>query len=213
MQFPLYILIFKTQTFDNMKKLIYSTLALASLIFASACDKMNTEPEPKLYVNTWVVNFNKTDDTAKDEWMVFRLNADGTATIGGVLTDVETDFKNEVDMEKLTPEQKAFVDGLKDNDVWAMDGWYSIKINSDGSHVLCIVYDSLYENNEIRREGQSFSFKDVSKDHMLLFEGLDKNDKPTFYDVFSAETSTLKIGTFYNEKYFFDIPKKDADKS
>lgn len=198
-----------------MKKLIYSTLALIPLIFASACDKMNTEPaeEPKLYVNTWVVNFNKTNDTAKDEWMVFRLNADGTATIGGVLTDVEADFKNEVDVEKLTPEQKAFVDGLKDNDVWAMDGWYSIKINSDGSHVLCIVYDSLYENNEIRREGQSFSFKEVSKDHMLLFDGLDDNDKPTFYDVFSAETSTLKIGTFYNEKYFSDIPKKDADKS
>ena len=198
-----------------MKKLIYSTLALIPLIFASACDKMNSEPaeEPKLYVNTWVVNFNKTDDAAKDEWMVFRLNADGTATIGGVLTDVETDFKNEVDMEKLTPEQKAFVDGLKDNDVYSLDGWYSIKINSDGSHVLCIVYDSLYENNEKRREGQSFSFKDVSKDHMLLFEGFDKNDKPTFYDVFSAETSTLKIGTFYNEKYFSDIPKKDADKS
>lgn len=190
-------------------------MALIPLIFASACDKMNTEPaeEPKLYVNTWVVNFNKTNDTAKDEWMVFRLNADGTATIGGVLTDVETDFKNEVDMEKLTAEQRAFVDGLKDNDVWAMDGWYSIKINSDGSHVLCIVYDSLYENNEIRREGQSFSFKEVSKDHMLLFDGLDDNDKPTFYDVFSAETSTLKIGTFYNEKYFSDIPKKDADKS
>ena len=198
-----------------MKKLIYSTLALIPLIFASACDKMNTEPaeEPKLYVNTWVVNFNKTNDSAKDEWMVFRLNADGTATIGGVLTDVETDFKNEVDVEKLTPEQKAFVDGLKDNDVWAMDGWYSIKINSDGSHVLCIVYDSLYENNEKRREGQSFSFKEVSKDHMLLFDGFDDKDKPTFYDVFSAETSTLKIGTFYNEKYFSDIPKKDADKS
>lgn len=198
-----------------MKKLIYSTLALTSLIFASACDKMNTETaeEPKLYVNTWVVNFNKTNDTAKDEWMVFRLNADGTATIGGVLTDIETDFKNEVDMEKLTPEQKTFVDGLKDNDVWAMDGWYSIKINSDGSHVLCIVYESLYENNEKRREGQSFSFKEVSKDHMLLFDGFDDKDKPTFYDVFSAETSTLKIGTFYNEKYFSDIPKKDADKS
>lgn len=198
-----------------MKKLIYSTLALTSLIFASACDKMNTEPaeEPKLYVNTWVVNFNKTDDAAKDEWMVFRLNADGTATIGEVFTDIETDFKKGVDVEKLTPEQKAFVDGLKDNDVWAMDGWYSIKINSDGSHVLCIVYESLYENNEKRREGQSFSFKEVSKDHMLLFDGFDDNNKPTFYDVFSAETSKLKLGTFYNEKYFFGIPKKDADKS
>ena len=105
-----------------MKKLIYSTLALIPLIFASACDKMNTEPEPKLYVNTWVVNFNKTNDAAKDEWMVFRLNADGTATVGGVLTDVETDFKNEVDMEKLTAEQKAFVDGLKDNDVYIAHG-------------------------------------------------------------------------------------------
>lgn len=198
-----------------MKKLIYSTLALIPLIFASACDKMNSEPaeEPKLYVNTWVVNFNKTDDAAKDEWMVFRLNADGTATIGGVLTDVETDFKNGVDMEKLTAEQKAFVDGLKDNDVYSLDGWYSIKINSDGSHVLCIVYESLYGNNEKRREGQSFSFKEVSKDHMLLFDGFDDKDKPTFYDVFSAETSTLKIGTFYNEKYFSDIPKKEADKS
>lgn len=194
-----------------MKKLIYSTLALASLIFASACDKMDTE-QPA-YVNTWVVNFNKTDDATKDEWMAFRLNADGTATVGGVLTDVETDFKKGIDMEKLTAEQKAFVDGLKDNDVYAMDGWYSIKINSDGSHVLCIVYESLYENNEIRREGQSFSLKEVSKDHMLLFDGLDKNDKPSFYDVFSAETSTLKIGTFYNEKYFFGIPQKDADKS
>ena len=198
-----------------MKKLIYSTLALIPLIFASACDKMNTEQaeEPKLYVNTWVVNFNKTDDAAKDEWMVFRLNADGTATVGEILTDVETDFKKGVDMEKLTAEQKAFVDGLKDNDVYSLDGWYSIKINSDGSHVLCIVYESLYGNNEKRREGQSFSFKEVSKDHMLLFDGFDDKDKPTFYDVFSAETSTLKIGTFYNEKYFSDIPKKDADKS
>ena len=167
-----------------MKKLIYSTLALIPLIFASACDKMNSEPaeEPKLYVNTWVVNFNKTDDAAKDEWMVFRLNADGTATIGGVLTDVETDFKNEVDMEKLTPEQKAFVDGLKDNDVWAMDGWYSIKINSDGSHVLCIVYDSLYENNEIRREEQNYSFKEVYKDHMLHIDRSNNNDKQTIND-------------------------------
>lgn len=185
-------------------------MALIPLIFASACDKMNTEPaeEPKLYVNTWVVNFNKTEDAAKDEWMVFRLNADGTATVGEVFTDVETDFKKGVDMEKLTAEQKAFVDGLKDNDVYSLDGWYSIKINSDGSHVLCIVYESLYGNNEKRREGQSFSFKEVSKDHMLLFDGFDDKDKPTFYDVFSAETSTLKIGTFYNEKYFFGIPKK-----
>ena len=194
-----------------MKKLIYSTLALASLIFASACDKMSTEPaeDPKLYVNTWVVNFNKTDDATKDEWMVFRLNADGTAAIGGVLTDVETDLKKGIDMEKLTAEQKSFVDGLKDNDVYAMDGWYSIKINSDGSHVLCIVYESLYANNEIRREGQSFFLKEVSKDHMLVFDGLDGDNKTHFYDVFSAETSKLKIGTFYNEKYFFDLPQKD----
>lgn len=44
-----------------MKKLIYSTLALIPLIFASACDKMNTEPaeEPKLYVNTWVVKLQQ----------------------------------------------------------------------------------------------------------------------------------------------------------
>ena len=111
-------------------------------------------------------------------------------------------------MEKLTAEQKSFVDGLKDNDVYAMDGWYSIKINSDGSHVLCIVCESLYGNNEKRREGLSFFLKEVSKDHMLVFDGLDGDNKPEFYDFFSAETSKLKIGTFYNEKYFFDLPEK-----
>ncbi len=198
-----------------MKKLIYSAFALAALTLASACDKQNTEPaeEPRLYVNTWAVNFNETDDATKDEWTVFTLNADGTATIGEVFSQKSLDnFKEEIDTEKLTEEQKALVDGLKEYDVVRVEGWYSIKANADGSNVLCFVFDSMY-NGEVERHSISFHVKDITKDHMLVFGGFDAKDEPYFCDAYSLETSPMKPGTFYEQKTVSEIPSKEPEYS
>lgn len=189
-----------------MKRLIYSIFAFAALALASACDKQNPEPRP--YLNTWVVNFNETEDATKDEWAVFILNADGTTTFGDVFTkDVLADYKaNDIDTEKLTEEQKAFVDGLQENDVCAMEGWYSIK-----SHVLCFVADYVYDGN-IKRQHLSLHVKEVTKDHMLIFNGYDDQDEPVFCKAYSLETSPLKLGTFYEQKIFSEIPLKQPER-
>ncbi len=199
-----------------MKKLIYSIFAFAALALTSACDKQNTEPaaEPRPYVNTWVVNLdqNSTSDAAEEDWLLFTLNADGTATIGSVYTkEILEEFKNDIDAKKLTEEQKNFVDGLKVNDVYAMDGWYSIKANGDGSHVLCLVFDSLYGENKIERQSITFHIKDVTEGHMLVFNGFDDKDKLLFCDAYSLETSPLKIGTLYDQWKFNGLPSKEPE--
>ena len=111
-----------------MKRLIYSILAFAVIAMANACEKNGSEPDdPKLYVNTWVVNFSNEFSS------IMQLNDDGTVLLGNVFTE-ETlaELKGSIDMDKLTEEQKALVDGIKVNDVYSFNGWYSMKRNSDG---------------------------------------------------------------------------------
>ena len=194
-----------------MKRLIYSIFAFAALTLTSACDKQNAEPaeESRPYVNTWVLNFNTTNDATKDDLLVFTLNADGTAAIGEVYTEADLDeFRNDIDTEKLTEEQKTFVDGLKVNDVYSMGGWYSIKVNADGGHVLCLVYDHL----KVERQTITFYIKDITKEHMLVFNyEHDDDDNPIFCDAYSLETSPQTIGTFYDQWKFNGIPLKEPE--
>ncbi len=198
-----------------MKKLIYSTFALAALVMASACDKQNTEPaeEPRLYVNTWVVNFNTTGDATKDDLLIFTLNADWTATVGEAYTQKDLDeLRNNLDTEKLTEEQKSFVDGLKVNDVYTMDGWYSLKANADGSNVLCLVFDSLYGNDKTERQSISLSIKDITENHIRVFNyELDDKDNPLFCDAYSLATAPQKLGTFYDQWKFNGLPLKEPE--
>lgn len=59
-----------------MKRLIYSILAVAVIAMANACDKNGSEPDvPKLYVNTWVVNFSSEFSS------IIQLNDDETAIL------------------------------------------------------------------------------------------------------------------------------------
>ena len=187
-----------------MKRLIYSILAFAVIAMANACDKNGSEPDdPKLYVNTWVVNFS-------NEFSIMQLNDDGTLLLGNVFTEATmAELKESIDMDKLTEEQKALVDGIKVNDVYSFNGWYSMKRNSDGSMAFCLTYENLFEDGP-QAIPMAFYVKEVTRDHMLLFNGdFDENDNPNYMEAVSLEKSSVTLGIFYDQSLIMALPKID----
>lgn len=185
-----------------MKKLIYSILAFAVIVMANACDKNGSEPDnPKLYVNTWVVNFSNEFSS------IMQLNDDGTVLLGNVFTE-ETlaELKESIDMDKLTDEQKTLVNGIKVNDVYSFNGWYSMKRNSDGSMAFCLTYENLLEDGR-QAIPMAFYVKEVTGDHMLLFNGdFDENDNPNYMEAVSLEKSSVTPGTYYDQRVISELP-------
>lgn len=185
-----------------MKKLIYSILAFAVIAMANACDKNGSEPDdPKLYVNTWVVNFSNEFSS------IMQLNDDETVLLGNVFTE-ETlaELKESIDMDKLTDEQKTLVNGIKVNDVYSFNGWYSMKRNSDGSMAFCLTYENLSEDGP-QAIPMAFYVKEVTGDHMLLFNGdFDENDNPNYMEAVSLEKSSVTPGTFYDQRVISELP-------
>ena len=187
-----------------MKKLIYSILAFAVIAMANACDKNGSEPDdPKLYVNTWML------DVSESSFMLLQLNDDGTAVLGQAYSsDALDDLRKSIDTEKLTPEQKTFLDGMKERDVLAMNGWYTMKPNADGSMVLCVSYEVMYPTDTRIMSIASY-VKEVSADRMLVFSGHTSDDGEPMYDeVLSVEKSSVKPGTLYAQSLIMALPKK-----
>lgn len=89
-----------------MKKLIYFLALGAALLLGASCDK-ESDNVP-LYVNTWMLNVSESS------FLLLQLNDDGTAVLGQAYSsdDLES-LRNSIDTEKLTPEQKTFLDGMK----------------------------------------------------------------------------------------------------
>lgn len=187
-----------------MKKLIYSIFAIAVVAMTCACEKDGSEKDgPKLYVNTWMLNVSESS------FLLLQLNDDGTAVLGQAYSsdDLES-LRNSIDTEKLTPEQKTFLDGMKANDVLAMNGWYTMKPNADGSMVLCVSYEVMYPT-ETRMMSIASYVKEVSADRMLIFSGDTSDDgKPMFDEVLSVEKSSVKPGTLYDQSLIMALPKK-----
>lgn len=187
-----------------MKKLIYSIFAIAVVAMTCACEKDGSEKDgPKLYVNTWMLN------VSKPSFLLLQLNDDGTAVLGQSYSsdDLES-LRNSIDTEKLTPEQKTFLDGMKVNDVLAMNGWYTMKPNADGSMVLCVSYEVMYPT-ETRLMSIASYVKEVSADRMLIFSGETSDDgEPMFDEVPSVEKSSVKPGTLYDQSLIMALPKK-----
>lgn len=185
-----------------MKRLIYSILAFAVIAMANACDKNCSEPDdPKLYVNTWVVNFSNKFSS------IIQLNDDGTVLLGNVFTE-ETlaELKESLDMDKLTDEQKTLVNGIKVNDVYSFNGWYSMKRNSDGSMAFCLTYENILEDGP-QAIPLAFYVKEVTGDHMLLFNGdLDENGNPNYMEAVSLEKSSVTPGTYYDQRVISELP-------
>ena len=185
-----------------MKRLIYSILAFAVITMANACDKNGSEPDdPKLYVNTWVVNFSNEFSS------IIQLNDDGTVLLGNVFTE-ETlaELKESLDMDKLTDEQKTLVNGIKVNDVYSFNGWYSMKRNSDWSMAFCLTYENLLEDGR-QAIPMAFYVKEVTGDHMLLFNGdLDENGNPNYMEAVSLEKSSVTPGTYYDQRGISELP-------
>jgi len=185
-----------------MKKLIYSIFAIAIVAMTCACEKDGSEKDgPKLYVNTWMLN------RSESSFLLLQLNDDGTAVLGQAYSsdDLES-LRNSIDTEKLTPEQKTFLDGMKANDVLAMNGWYTMKPNADGSMVLS--YEFMYPT-ETRIMSIANYVKEVSADRMLIFSGDTSDDgEPMFDEVPSVEKSSVKPGTLYDQSLIMALPKK-----
>ena len=187
-----------------MKKLIYSIFAIAIVAMTCACEKDGSEKDgPKLYVNTWMLN------RSESSFLLLQLNDDGTAVLGQAYSsdDLES-LRNSIDTEKLTPEQKTFLDGMKANDVLARNGWYTMKPNADGSMVLCVSYEFMYPT-ETRIMSIANYVKEVSADRMLIFSGDTSDDgEPMFDEVPSVEKSSVKPGTLYDQSLIMALPKK-----
>lgn len=187
-----------------MKKLIYSIFAIAVVAMTCACEKDGSEKDgSKLYVNTWMLN------VSKPSFLLLQLNDDGTAVLGQSYSsdDLES-LRNSIDTEKLTPEQKTFLDGMKANDVLAMNGWYTMKPNADGSMVLCVSYEVMYPT-ETRLMSIASYVKEVSADRMLIFSGDTSDDgEPMFDEVPSVEKSSVKPGTLYDQSLIMALPTK-----
>ncbi len=187
-----------------MKKLIYSIFAITVVAMTCACEKDGSEKDgPKLYVNTWMLNVSESS------FLLLQLNDDGTAVLGQAYSsdDLES-LRNSIDTEKLTPEQKTFLDGMKANDVLAMNGWYTMKPNADGSMVLCVSYEFMYPT-ETRIMSIANYVKEVSADRMLIFTGETSDDgEPMFDEVLSVEKSSVKPGTLYDQSLIMALPKK-----
>lgn len=187
-----------------MKKLIYSIFAIAVVAMTCACEKDGSEKDgPKLYVNTWMLN------VSKPSFLLLQLNDDGTAVLGQSYSsdDLES-LRNSIDTEKLTPEQKTFLDGMKANDVLAMNGWYTMKPNADGSMVLCVSYEVMFPT-ETRLMSIANYVKEVSADRMLIFTGETSDDgEPMFDEVLSVEKSSVKPGTLYDQSLIMALPTK-----
>lgn len=187
-----------------MKKLIYSIFAIAVVAMTCACEKDGSEKDgPKLYVNTWMLN------VSKPSFLLLQLNDDGTAVLGQAYSsdDLES-LRNSIDTEKLTPEQKTFLDGMKANDVLARNGWYTMKPNADGSMVLCVSYEFMYPT-ETRIMSIANYVKEVSADRMLIFTGETSDDgEPMFDEVLSVEKSSVKPGTLYDQSLIMALPTK-----
>lgn len=187
-----------------MKKLIYSIFAIAVVAMTCACEKDGSEKDgSKLYVNTWMLN------VSKPSFLLLQLNDDGTAVLGQSYSsdDLES-LRNSIDTEKLTPEQKTFLDGMKANDVLAMNGWYTMKPNADGSMVLCVSYEVMFPT-ETRLMSIASYVKEVSADRMLIFSGETSADgEPMFDEVPSVEKSSVKPGTLYDQSLIMALPTK-----
>lgn len=187
-----------------MKKLIYSIFAIAVVAMTCACEKDGSEKDgSKLYVNTWMLN------VSKPSFLLLQLNDDGTAVLGQAYSsdDLES-LRNSIDTEKLTPEQKTFLDGMKANDVLAMNGWYTMKPNADGSMVLCVSYEVMFPT-ETRLMSIANYVKEVSADRMLIFTGETSDDgEPMFDEVPSVEKSSVKPGTLYDQSLIMALPTK-----
>lgn len=187
-----------------MKKLIYSIFAIAVVAMTCACEKDGSEKDgSKLYVNTWMLN------VSKPSFLLLQLNDDGTAVLGQAYSsdDLES-LRNSIDTEKLTPEQKTFLDGMKANDVLAMNGWYTMKPNADGSMVLCVSYEVMFPT-ETRLLSIASYVKEVSADRMLIFSGETSDDgEPMFDEVPSVEKSSVKPGTLYDQSLIMALPTK-----
>lgn len=187
-----------------MKKLIYSIFAIAVVAMTCACEKDGSEKDgSKLYVNTWMLN------VSKPSFLLLQLNDDGTAVLGQAYSsdDLES-LRNSIDTEKLTPEQKTFLDGMKANDVLAMNGWYTMKPNADGSMVLCVSYEVMFPT-ETRLMSIASYVKEVSADRMLIFSGETSDDgEPMFDEVPSVEKSSVKPGTLYDQSLIMALPTK-----
>lgn len=187
-----------------MKKLIYSIFAIAVVAMTCACEKDGSEKDgSKLYVNTWMLN------VSKPSFLLLQLNDDGTAVLGQSYSsdDLES-LRNSIDTEKLTPEQKTFLDGMKANDVLAMNGWYTMKPNADGSMVLCVSYEVMFPT-ETRLMSIASYVKEVSADRMLIFSGDTSDDgEPMFDEVPSVEKSSVKPGTLYDQSLIMALPTK-----
>lgn len=187
-----------------MKKLIYSIFAIAVVAMTCACEKDGSEKDgPKLYVNTWLLN------ASESSFLLLQLNDDGTAVLGQAYSsdDLES-LRNSIDTEKLTPEQKTFLDGMKANDVLARNGWYTMKPNADGSMVLCVSYEFMYPT-ETRIMSIANYVKEVSADRMLIFTGETSDDgEPMFDEVLSVEKSSVKPGTLYDQSLIMALPTK-----
>lgn len=108
-------------------------------------------------------------NVSESSFLLLQLNDDGTAVLGQAYSsdDLES-LRNSIDTEKLTPEQKTFLDGMKVNDVLAMNGWYTMKPNADGSMVLCVSYEVMFPT-ETRLMSIASYVKEVSADRMLIF--------------------------------------------
>lgn len=186
----------------TMKKLIYFLALEAALLLGASCDK-ESDNVP-LYVNTWMLNVSESS------FLLLQLNDDGTAVLGQAYSsdDLES-LRNSIDTEKLTPEQKTFLDGMKANDVLAMNGWYTMKPNTDGSMVLCVSFEVMYPTDTRIMSIASY-VKEVSADRMLIFSGDTSDDgKPMFDEVLSVEKSSVKPGTLYDQSLIMALPKKD----
>lgn len=187
-----------------MKKLIYCIFAIAVVAMTCSCEKDGSENDrPKLYVNTWLLN------ASKPSFLLLQLNDDGTAVLGQSYSsdDLES-LRNSIDTEKLTPEQKTFLDGMKANDVLARNGWYTMKPNADGSMVLCVSYEVMFPT-ETRLMSFAGYVKEVSADRMLIFSGDTSDDgEPMFDEVLSVEKSSVKPGTLYDQSLIMALPKK-----
>lgn len=187
-----------------MKKLIYSIFAIAIVAMTCACEKDGSEKDgPKLYVNTWLLN------ASESSFLLLQLNDDGTAVLGQAYSSYDLEsLRNSIDTEKLTPEQKTFLDGMKANDVLARNGWYTMKPNADGSMVLCVSYEFMYPT-ETRIMSIANYVKEVSADRMLIFTGETSDDgEPMFDEVLSVEKSSVKPGTLYDQSLIMALPKK-----
>ena len=111
-----------------------------------------------------------------------------------------------LDSRMLTDEQKTLVNGIKVNDVYSFNGWYSMKRNSDGSMAFCLTYENLLEDGR-QAIPMAFYVKEVTGDHMLLFNGdFDENDNPNYMEAVSLEKSSVTPGTFYDQRVISELP-------